>query len=58
MTLRKDLNNSPYTKTTGSNEFTCDTHAHYPINPDTLLNFLRLLPLHRSSDSRSVKYPL
>ena len=44
MTLRKDLNNSPYTKTAGSNELTCDAHAHYPINPDTLLNFYAYYP--------------
>ena len=57
MTLRKDLNNSPYTKTTGSNEFTCDTHAHYPINPDTLLNFYAYYPYTEAATAAPLNIP-
>lgn len=42
--IRADLNNSQYTKIAGSNEFTSNAHAHYPINPDTLLNFYAYYP--------------
>ena len=57
MTLRKDLNNSPYTKTTGSNEFTCDAHAHYPINPDTLLNFYAYYPYTEAATAAPLSIP-
>lgn len=55
--IRKDLNNSPYTKTTGSNEFTCDTHAHYPINPDTLLNFYAYYPYTEAATAAPLSIP-
>lgn len=41
---RKDLNNTPYTKSSDSNIFTSPTEAHFPINPDTLLNFYAYYP--------------
>ena len=42
-TLRKDLDNSMYTKSTG-NVFTSTIDAHFPINPDTVLNFYAYHP--------------
>lgn len=43
-TLRKDLTNNLYTKEAGSAELVASTDAHYPINPDTLLNFYAYYP--------------
>ncbi len=57
LNIRKDLNNSQYTKTTGSNEFTCDTHAHYPINPDTLLNFYAYYPYTEAATAAPLNIP-
>ena len=55
--IRKDLNNSLYTKTSGSNEFSCDTHAHYPINPDTLLNFYAYYPYTEAATAAPLNIP-
>lgn len=46
--LRKDLNNKLYTKSTDS-DLTSDVHAHYPINPDTLLNFYAYYPYNEAA---------
>lgn len=43
-TLRKDLTNTLYTKEAGSAELVTSADAHYPINPDTLLNFYAYYP--------------
>lgn len=43
-TLRKDLANNLYTKEAGNTELVASTDAHYPINPDTLLNFYAYYP--------------
>lgn len=43
-TLRKDLTNTLYTKEAGSPELVTSADAHYPINPDTLLNFYAYYP--------------
>ncbi len=48
-TLRKDLANHLYTKEAGSAELTTSTDAHYPINPDTLLNFYAYYPYTQSA---------
>lgn len=56
-TVRKDLNNSLYIKVSGSNEFTCDTHAHYPINPDTLLNFYAYYPYTEAATAAPLSIP-
>lgn len=56
-TLRKDLNNTPYTKTSGSNEFTSSTEAHYPINPDILLNFYSYYPYTASATANPLSIP-
>lgn len=57
-TLRKDLNNAQYTKIAGSNEFTCDPHAHYPINPDTLLNFYAYYPYISTASPFNIPFDL
>lgn len=54
--LRKDLNNKLYTKSTDS-ELTCDTHAHYPINPDTLLNFYAYYPYTEAATAAPLSIP-
>ena len=56
-TVRRDLNNNQYTKSIGSNEFTCDTHAHYPINPDTLLNFYAYYPYPEAATAAPLSIP-
>lgn len=56
-TVRRDLNNNQYTKSIGSNEFTCDTHAHYPINPDTLLNFYAYYPYTEAATAAPLNIP-
>ncbi|RHJ78699.1 fimbrillin family protein [Parabacteroides sp. AM08-6] len=50
-TLRDDLNNAKYTKETGSEELIPSIDAHYPINPDTLLNFYAYYPYTTSINS-------
>lgn len=55
--LRKDLNNKQYTKVPGSNEFTNEAHAHYPINPDTLLNFYAYYPYTAAATTNPLSIP-
>lgn len=55
--IRKDLNNNQYTKVMGSAEFTCDAHAHYPINPDTLLNFYAYYPYTEAATAAPLSIP-
>lgn len=55
--LRKDLNNSLYTKTSDSNSLISDTEAHYPINPDTLLNFYSYYPYTASATANPLSIP-
>lgn len=43
-TLRKDLANTLYTKEAGNDELVASVDGHYPINPDTLLNFYAYYP--------------
>lgn len=54
--LRKDLNNKLYTKSTDS-ELTNDAHAHYPINPDTLLNFYAYYPYTEAATATPLSIP-
>lgn len=56
-TLRPDLNNSPYTKVAGSNEFTSTINAHYPFNPDTLLNFYAYYPYMEAATATPLSIP-
>lgn len=42
--LRKDLTNTLYTKEAGNDELVTTIETHYPINPDTLLNFYAYYP--------------
>lgn len=56
--LRKDLNNAQYIKVAGSNEFTSDLHAHYPINPDTLLNFYAYYPYIAAAYPSNIPFDL
>lgn len=56
-TLRKDLNNSLYIKITDKNEFTSEVHAHYPINPDTLLNFYAYHPYTEAATATPLNIP-
>lgn len=55
--IRKDLNNSPYTKVADSNEFTSSVEAHYPINPDTLLNFYAYYPYTEAATASPLSIP-
>lgn len=55
--LRKDLTNSPYTKSSDSNEFTSSTEAHFPINPDTLLNFYAYYPYTIAATATPLSIP-
>lgn len=43
-TLRADLDNSKYITRSGDNTLQTDVPAHYPVNPDTLLNFYAYHP--------------
>lgn len=56
-TLRKDLANSPYIKSFDSNEFTSSTEAHFPINPDTLLNFYAYYPYTVAATATPLSIP-
>jgi len=55
--IRKDLNNSIYTKTSESNDLISITHAHYPINPDTLLNFYAYYPYTEAATAAPLSIP-
>lgn len=55
--VRKDLNNKTYTKSSNSNEFTTDSHAHYPINPDTLVNFYAYYPYTDAATATPLSIP-
>ena len=57
MVIRKDLNNTLYTKKTDSELFTTNTHAHYPINPDTLLNFYAYYPYTEAATAAPLSIP-
>lgn len=57
LSFRKDLNNTPYTNVSGSNEFTSTTEAHYPINPDTLLNFYAYYPYTEAATANPLSIP-
>lgn len=57
-TLRKDLNNSQYTKTAGNSEFSSETHAHYSINPDTLLDFYAYYPYTITASPLNIPFDL
>lgn len=55
--IRKDLNNKLYTKSSNS-ELITDTHAHYPINPDTLLNFYAYYPYIAAANPLNIPFDL
>ena len=57
LSLRKDLNNSPYIKSSDSNIFTSSIEAHYPINPDTLLNFYAYYPYTEAATATPLSIP-
>lgn len=56
-TLRKDLTNTLYTKEAGSAELVTSADAHYPINPDTLLNFYAYYPYIQSATNTPGSIP-
>lgn len=56
-TIRKDLNNALYIKQGDSNAFTSDTEAHFPINPDTLLNFYAYYPYTVAATATPLSIP-
>lgn len=56
-TLRKDLNNTLYIKSSGSNDFSSTIEAHYPINPDTLLNFYAYYPYTEAATAAPLSIP-
>lgn len=56
-TLRKDLTNTLYTQEAGSNELIATVESHYPINPDTLLNFYAYYPYTLSGTNTPESIP-
>lgn len=56
-TIRKDLNNTKYTKSSDSNDFTSTIEAHYPVNPDTLLNFYAYYPYNETATATPLSIP-
>lgn len=56
-TIRKDLNNSLYIKSSTGDEFTSTTEAHYPLNPDTLLNFYAYYPYTEAATANPLSIP-
>lgn len=53
-TLRTDLTNAKYTKQTGKDELIASINAHYPVNPDTLLNIYAYYPYRETIDDPAV----
>lgn len=56
-TIRKDLNNALYIKSAGEDEFTTAVEGHFPINPDTLLNFYSYYPYTPSATANPLSIP-
>lgn len=56
-TIRKDLNNALYIKSAGEDEFTTAVEGHFPINPDTLLNFYSYYPYTASATANPLSIP-
>ena len=54
--LRKDLNNTLYIKS-ADDEFTSSVEGHFPINPDTLLNFYSYYPYTASATADPLSIP-
>lgn len=54
--IRKDLNNKLYTKSSDSQLIT-DYHAHYPVNPDTLLNIYAYYPYTEAATATPLSIP-
>lgn len=55
--IRKDLNNSQYSKSSENNGFRSIIDAHYPINPDTLLNFYAYYPYTEAATIAPLNIP-
>lgn len=55
-TIRKDLNNTLYIKS-ADDEFTSSVEGHFPINPDTLLNFYSYYPYTASATANPLSIP-
>lgn len=53
--LRKDLSNVAYTKIHGKDELDTESHAHYPVSPDTLLNFYAYYPYKAEAGTDPLK---
>lgn len=56
-TIRKDLNNSLYKKISGTEELQTNQHAHYPVNPDTLINMYAYYPYLESATATPLSIP-
>lgn len=56
--IRKDLNNALYTTNYESELLHTNSHAHYPINPDTLLNFYAYYPYIAAASPLNIPFDL
>lgn len=57
ISIRKDLNNTPYTRDIDSNTLSSSNHAHYSINPDTLLNIYAYYPYTEAATAAPLSIP-
>lgn len=55
--IRSDLNNAVYIQVSGSNELTTNEVAHYPVNPDTLLNIYAYYPYLPEATDNPLQIP-
>lgn len=55
--IREDLNNAIYTKIAGTDELSAGADAHYPINPDTLLNIYAYYPYTAAANDSPLRIP-
>lgn len=56
-TGRNDLNNNLHTKESGTEILKANVDAHYPINPDTLLNLYAYCPYQAAASLDPLKIP-
>lgn len=55
--IRKDLNNALYIKSSDGDEFTSSIDGHFPVNPDTLLNFYSYYPYTEAATANPLSIP-
>lgn len=57
-TIRNDLNNALYKKVSNTNELYSESHAHFPVSPDTLINIYAYYPYQETATANPLSIPI